>query len=69
MRREAHYEKNPIRYLATISRDTKSKYQLSIFAGEKAQYQISDNPIFQVFYLEALHGVIANFSGNLPYEL
>ena len=34
----------------------------------KGQYQTSDNPIFEVFYLENPHGVIADFSGNPPYE-
>ena len=30
----------------------------------KGQYQTADNPIFEVFYLENPHGVIADFSGN-----
>ncbi|MCI5711776.1 MAG: pyridoxamine 5'-phosphate oxidase family protein [Lachnospiraceae bacterium] len=34
----------------------------------KKQYQTADNPIFQVFYLENPHGVIADFSGNPPYK-
>ena len=34
----------------------------------KGQYQNADNPIFEVFYLEDPHGVIADFSGNPPYE-
>lgn len=34
----------------------------------KEQYQTADNPIFEVFYLENAHGVIADFSGNPPYE-
>ena len=34
----------------------------------KGQYQTADNPIFEVFYLEDAHGVIADFSGNPPYE-
>lgn len=34
----------------------------------KNQYQTADNPIFEVFYLDAPHGVIADFSGNPPYE-
>ena len=34
----------------------------------KGQYQTADNPIFEVFYLEDPHGVIADFSGNPPYE-
>ena len=34
----------------------------------KGQYGCADNPIFEVFYLEDPHGVIADFSGNPPYE-
>lgn len=34
----------------------------------KGQYQTADNPIFEVFYLADPHGVIADFSGNPPYE-
>ena len=34
----------------------------------KGQYQTADNPIFEVFYLEDPHGVIADFSGNPPKE-
>lgn len=34
----------------------------------KGQYQTVDNPIFEVFYLKDPHGVIADFTGNLPYE-
>ena len=34
----------------------------------KGQYQNADNPIFEVFYLDNAHGVIADFSGNPPYE-
>ena len=34
----------------------------------KGQYQTADNPIFEVFYLEDAHGVIADFSGQPPYE-
>lgn len=34
----------------------------------KGQYQTADNPIFEVFYLDDAHGVIADFSGNPPYE-
>ena len=34
----------------------------------KGQYQTADNPIFEVFYLNNAHGVIADFSGNPPYE-
>ena len=34
----------------------------------KGNYQTADNPAFEVFYLEDPHGVIADFSGNPPYE-
>ena len=34
----------------------------------KGQYQTADNPIFEVFYLDNAHGVIADFSGNPQYE-
>ena len=34
----------------------------------KGQYQTADNPIFEVFYLDNAHGVIADFTGNPPYE-
>lgn len=34
----------------------------------KGQYQTADNPIFEVFYLEDAHGIIADFSRNPPYE-
>ncbi len=30
--------------------------------------QTVSNPIFEVFYLDNPHGVIADFSGNPPYE-
>lgn len=30
--------------------------------------QAASNPIFEVFYLDNPHGVIADFSGNPPYE-
>lgn len=34
----------------------------------KSQYDNAQNPIFEVFYLDDAHGVIADFSGNPPYE-
>lgn len=34
----------------------------------KSNYHTADNPIFEVFYLENPHGVIADFSGNPPFE-
>ncbi len=34
----------------------------------KGQYQTADNPIFEVFYLEGAHAVIADFSGDPPRE-
>ena len=33
----------------------------------KSPYQTPDNPIFEVFYLDDAHGVLADFSGNPPY--
>ena len=33
----------------------------------KSQYDTPENPIFEVFYLEDPHGIIADFSGNPPY--
>ena len=32
------------------------------------RYNTADNPIFEVFYLENAHAVIADFSGNPPKE-
>lgn len=34
----------------------------------KSQYETAKNPIFEVFYIKDAHGVIADFSGNPPYE-
>lgn len=34
----------------------------------KGQYGEASNPIFEVFYLENAHAVIADFSGNPPKE-
>lgn len=34
----------------------------------KGLYSTPDNPIFEVFYLDNPHGVIADFSKNPPYE-
>ena len=34
----------------------------------KGQYGEATNPIFEVFYLADAHGIIADFSGNPPYE-
>lgn len=34
----------------------------------KSQYQTADNPIFEVFYLDEAHAVIADFTGNPPKE-
>ena len=67
---------NPVQYLATVGRDGKAVFENNRAAKEmcianpivKGQYQTADNPIFEVFYLEEPHGVIADFSGNPPYE-
>ena len=34
----------------------------------KGQYGEASNPIFEVFYIQDAHGVIADFSGEPPYE-
>lgn len=34
----------------------------------KGNYQTADNPVFEVFYLENAHAVLADFSGNPPQE-
>lgn len=34
----------------------------------KGQYKTSDNPIFEVFYLDSAHATIADMSGNAPKE-
>ena len=34
----------------------------------KGQYGEAANPIFEVFYIDNPHGIIADFSGNPPYE-
>lgn len=34
----------------------------------KCQYNSAENPIFEVFYLQNVHAVIADFSGNPPKE-
>lgn len=34
----------------------------------KGNYQTADNPVFEVFYLEDAHAVLADFSGNSPQE-
>ena len=66
---------NPVQYLATVGRDGKAKCRPFMFAGEMdgklwfcTNNQTADNPIFEVFYLEDAHGLIADFSGNAPYE-
>ena len=35
----------------------------------KGNYQTPDNPVFEVFYLEDAHAVLADFSGNPPQEI
>ncbi|MFQ9515034.1 MAG: pyridoxamine 5'-phosphate oxidase family protein [Eubacterium sp.] len=34
----------------------------------KGNYQTPENPVFEVFYLENAHAVLADFSGNPPQE-
>ena len=67
---------NPVQYLATVGRAGKAVFENNAEVKEgcmenpivKGQYQTADNPIFEVFYLENPHGLIADFSGNPPYE-
>ena len=67
---------NPVQYLATVGRDGKAVFENNMAAKEmciqnpivKGQYGEATNPIFEVFYLEDAHGIIADFSGNPPYE-
>ena len=67
---------NPVQYLATVGRDGKAIFENNMPVKEmcianpivKGQYQTADNPIFEVFYLEDEHGLIADFSGNAPYK-
>ena len=41
----------------------------AVFANNMAAKEMClQNPIFEVFYLEDPHGVIADFSGQPPYE-
>lgn len=34
----------------------------------KGQYNTADNPIFEVFYLDSAHAIIADMSGNAPQK-
>lgn len=47
-------QENPVQYLATVGRDGKAKCRPFMFSAE--------------VYIENPHGVIADFSGNPPYE-
>ena len=38
-----------------------------IYKGKVVDKDTLDNPIFEVFYPDEPHGVIADFSGNPPY--
>ena len=52
-----------------VFEDNKAVKEICLENGiVKGQYQTADNPIFEVFYLDNAHGVIADFSGNPPYE-
>ena len=61
---------------AWIRRHGKAVFENNMAAKEmsisnpivKGQYGEATNPIFEVFYLEDAHGVIAAFSGNPPYD-
>ena len=56
-------------YGTAVFEDNKAVKEMCMENGiVKGQYQTADNPIFEVFYLDNGHGVIADFSGNPPYE-
>ena len=56
-------------YGTAVFEDNKAVKEMCMENGiVKGQYQTADNPIFEVFYLDNAHGVIADFSGNPPYE-
>lgn len=53
---------------AVFLNDRKAKEMCMKNPIVKGQYGDANNPIFEVFYLENPHGVIADFSGKPPYE-
>ncbi len=56
-------------YGTAVFEDNKAVKEMCMENGiVKGQYQTADNPIFEVFYLDNAHGVIADFSGNPPDE-
>lgn len=56
-------------YGTAVFEDNKAVKEMCMENGiVKGQYQTADNPIFEVFYLDNAHGVIADFSGNPTYE-
>ena len=56
-------------YGTAVFEDNKAVKEMCMENGiVKGQYQTAYNPIFEVFYLDNAHGVIADFSGNPPYE-
>ncbi len=56
-------------YGTAVFEDNKAVKEMCMENGiVNGQYQTADNPIFEVFYLDNAHGVIADFSGNPPYE-
>ena len=52
---------------AVFENDMKVKEECMRNPIVKGQYNTADNPVFEVFYLDNPHGVIADFSGNPPY--
>ena len=42
--------------------------EISVSSPEYAWIRLHGKAIFEVFYLEDAHGLIADFSGNAPYK-
>lgn len=55
-------------FVVNIDITARECYDLVVIKIVTTNYQTADNPAFEVFYLEDAHGVIADFSGNPPYE-
>lgn len=56
-------QSNPVQYLATVGRDNKAKVRPFMFLFEQ------DGKLwFCTNNIKDAHGVIADFSGNPPYE-
>lgn len=56
-----------LRGSAVFENNTAAKEMCMTYPIVKGQYGNAANPIFEVLYLHAPHGTIADFSGMLPY--